>query len=91
MVDQLRADRYSQETISAAEKLSRICRISVTVMIITSIAVNLSQFLIWTKVYKANYVVDIPLFSIAMCIAVLLLSKFIASDKALKEDNDMII
>lgn len=91
MVDQLRLDRYSQETISAAENLSRICRISVTVMILISIAVNLFQFLVWTKVYKTSYVVDIPLFSIAMCIAVLLLSKFFASDKALKEDNDMII
>lgn len=91
MVDQLRLDRYSQETISAAENLSRVCRISVTVMILISIAVNLFQFLVWTKVYKTSYVVDIPLFSIAMCIAVLLLSKFFASDKALKEDNDMII
>ena len=91
MVDQLRLDRYSQETISAAENLSRVCRISVTVMILISIAVNLFQFLVWTKVYKTSYVVDIPLFSIAMCIAVLLLSKFFASDKILKEDNDMII
>ncbi len=91
MVDQLRLDRYSQETISAAETLSRICRISVSVMILVSIAVNLFQFLVWTKVYKANYVVDIPLFSIVLCIAILLLSKFFASDKALKEDHDMII
>lgn len=91
MVDQLRIDRYSMETISAAENLSRICRISVTVMILTSIAVNLFQFLVWTRVYKTSYVVDLPLFSIALCIAILLLSKFFASDKELKEENDMII
>ena len=91
MVDQLRLDRYSQATIAAAENLSRICRISVTVMILTSIAVNLFQFLVWTKVYKTSYVVDIPLLSIVLCIAVLLLAKFFASDKAMKEDHDMII
>lgn len=91
MVDQLRLDRYSQAAIAAAENLSRICRISVTVMILTSIAVNLFQFLVWTKVYKTNYVVDIPLLSIVICIAVLLLAKFFASDKAMKEDHDMII
>lgn len=91
MVDQLRLDRYSQATIAAAENLSRICRISVTVMILTSIAVNLFQFLVWTKVYKTSYVVDIPLLSIVLCIAVLLLAKFFASDKTMKEDHDMII
>lgn len=91
MVDQLRLDRYSQAAIAAAENLSRICRISVTVMILTSIAVNLFQFLVWTKVYKTSYVVDIPLLSIVICIAVLLLAKFFASDKAMKEDHDMII
>lgn len=91
MVDQLRLDRYSQATIAAAENLSWICRISVTVMILTSIAVNLFQFLVWTKVYKTSYVVDIPLLSIVLCIAVLLLAKFFASDKAMKEDHDMII
>lgn len=91
MVDQLRIDRYSMETISAAENLSRICRIAVTVMILTSIAVNLFQFLVWTRVYKTSYVVDLPLFSIALCIAILLLSKFFASDRELKEENDMII
>lgn len=87
----LSSDRYSAETIDSAEHLAKVCRISLVITLLTNMAFNILQLIFSKILLNINSHVQIPLFSIAFVLAVLLFSRFIAENKALKDDNDSII
>lgn len=88
---QLTSDRYSAATVSSSEKLSKICRIALMITVLTNTAFNVLQLIFSKMLFNINSSVEIPLFSIAFVLAALLLSRFVAENKALKDDNDSII
>lgn len=91
LLDEMRADRYSPECAAAAGRLSRLCGTALAVTVLVSIAFNLAQLMFAKTLAVINSTVQIPVLTIAFVLAVLLLSRFIAENKRLKDDNDMFI
>jgi hypothetical protein len=89
--DEIQMDRYSTGTVAAAERMSRICITALTVTIMTNIGFNVLQLLFMRTIRTVNMSVDIPVISTAFVLAALLLTRFIAENKKLKDDNDMFI
>lgn len=87
----LTSDRYSVETIASAENLSKICIISLIITVLTNPVFNILQLMFSKMLFHINSQVEIPLFSIAFVLAVLLFSRLVAENKVLKDDNDSII
>lgn len=85
------ADRYSAETVEKAEKLSAFSVLSLRMTVIVSLLFNLLQLVFIKTLMVVNLSVVLPLVSIAFMLAVVLLSRFIRENKALKDDNDMFI
>jgi uncharacterized membrane protein len=88
---ELTTDRYSAASVESAERLSRLCGIVLTVTVLVTIAFNILQTLFIKSLFIVDVSVQIPLFSIAFVLAALLLSRVIAENRKLKEDNDSII
>lgn len=84
-------NRYSEETVATAAKLSKWCRLSLVVMVTSNAIFNVLQFLFAAKLNTVNSNIQIPVFSILFALAALLFSRFATENKALKEDNDSII
>lgn len=91
LLHELSLDRYSEQAVSRAEKLSRICGLALVITVLSNIAYNLLQLVFINKLSIANSMVRIPVFSIVFVLAALLLAQYIKETKQLKEDNDMII
>ncbi len=91
LLGEMRANRYSDESVEAAGKLSRLCGFVLAVTVLTNVALNLLQLLFARRLMVINNSVQIPLLSIVFVLAVLLLARFIAENKKLKDDNDMFI
>jgi len=91
LLHELSLDRYSEQAVFCAEKLSRICGLALVITILSNIAYNLLQLMFINKLSVANSMVRIPVFSIVFVLAALLLAQYIKETKQLKEDNDMII
>lgn len=91
LLEELREDRYSAETVAATGRMSRLCVAALAVTVLTSIGFNLFQLLFAKSLMVINSTVGIPVFSIAFVLAALLLTRFIAENKQLKDDNDMFI
>lgn len=87
----LEADRYSQEAVDGAQRLSKICKISLAATVLGGSAFNALQFVFKSSLNNISTDVQIPLFSILFVLAALLLSRFATENKALKDDNDSII
>ncbi len=91
LLGELSIDRYSEPSVTAAEKLSRICGLALIITVISNISFNLLQLVFFKKLLVVNGSVQIPLLSITFVLAAFLLAQYIRENKQLKDDNDMFI
>lgn len=91
LINELQKDSYSEESVASSNRLSRIGGIAIVISTILNIAFNILQFVFMKSLSVINGFVIIPLSSIAFAIAALLLSRYIAKNKRLKDKNDMFI
>lgn len=91
LLDEMRADRYSAETVAAAERVSKLCGTAVAVAILSNIGLNVLQLLFLKSLMVVNSSVQIPVFSITFVLAALLLTRLVTENKQLKDDNDMFV
>jgi len=91
LLDELKVDRYSQETVVAAGKLSRLCGTALAITVISNLVYNILQLAFIRTLFTIKGSVKIPLPSIIFVLAALILAQYIREDKQLKDDNDMFI
>jgi len=91
LLDGMRADRYSAETVVAAGQISRLCAVALVTMVLANVCFNLLQLLFAKSLLVINSSVQIPVFSITFVLAALLLTRLVTENKQLKDDNDMFI
>lgn len=91
LLGEIRANRYSNESVAAAASLSRLCGIALSATVLTNAAYNVLQLIFTRKLMVINNSVQIPFLSIVFVIAALLFARYIAEDKKLKDENDMFI
>ena len=91
LLEEMRSDRYSAETVTATRRVSRLCSTALVTMIIANIGFNLLQLIFAKSILVINSSVQIPVFSITFVLAALLLTRLVTENKQLKDDNDMFI
>lgn len=88
---ELGENRYSDESVVSAGRLSKICKLSLIVTVSSNAGFNALQFLLASRLTVISSRIQIPVYSILFVLAVLLLSRFATENKALKDDNDSFI
>jgi hypothetical protein len=91
LLDEMRANRYSAETVAAAGQISKLCAVALVAMVLANIGFNLLQLLFAKSLVVINSSVQIPVFSITFVLAALLFTRLVTENKQLKDDNDMFI
>lgn len=91
MLQELGEDAYSEETLEAAGKLAKVCGLSLKATILSTVVFNLLQLLCAKHLRVMNGFVNIPVLSIVLVLAALLVAKLVTEGKRLKDDNDMFI
>lgn len=87
----MKEDLYQEESVKLAEKLSHFCVWTLASTIGLGAVFNLLQLFFQSSLYQIEYVVAVPVFSLAFVLAVLLFAKYIREMQRLKEDNDLFI
>ena len=91
LLDQLQLNRYSAETVAAAQRMSVLCVRTLIITTLSNVAMNVLSLLFAKQLLSVSGAVQIPLLPIAFVLAVLLFTRFISENKQLKDDNDMFI
>ncbi len=91
LLGEIQADRYSNESVEAAGKLSHLCGAALAATVLTNIGFNLLQLLFARSLMIINSSLKIPILSVGFVLGALLLSRLLAENKQLKDDNDMFI
>ncbi len=87
----LQSDHHSDCVIPLAEKLAKLCSISLAILVISEVSLNILQLILVQNLSNISTNVTIPLMSFAFVLAALLLSKLLAENKQLSDDNNLFI
>lgn len=80
-----------ENVVSAAERLSRICCISLGLSAALSAVFNLVQVVLTRSLSNVNVNVEFPLTDLLLTVLVLLFARLVIENKKLKDDNSLFI
>lgn len=87
----MKSDYYSPETLAATDALSECCVRMLTVTVICNLAYNFMQLFFSAILLNIDLSVNLPLDLILFALSALLLARFIRRNHALKAENDSFI
>ena len=90
LLEELERDPFGAGCV-AAERVSRSCRDCLTVMSLTALALNIAQILLAPLLQNISVSVSIPVLGMAVCFALLTVTKLLVRGKELKDDNDLFV
>lgn len=91
LIKELELDPYSESCVFIAEALSKKSRVYLTTILLSSMALNVAQLLASSRLYNIDATVRIPVFSVALCLGGVVLTRLLGQGKELKEENDLYI
>ena len=91
LLDLSKEAMYQEENVVFTEKLVRFCTLSLIITIVADVGFNLLQLFFRNQLYQMDYVVSIPVFSLAFVLAIQLFARYIREMQRLKKDNDLFI
>ena len=91
LLDLSKEAMYQEENVVFIEKLVRFCTLSLIITIVADVGFNFLQLFFQNQLYQMDYVVNIPVFSLAFVMAIQLLARYIREMQRLKKDNDLFI
>lgn len=91
IVKELGENRYSEKVINGFEKLGNICK----QMLVATMGLNMGyavlQVVFRNRLYEINMDVNVPIASIVLVLAVMLVAKYMKETQKMKEELDMFI
>lgn len=91
LLDLSKEAMYQEDNVVFIEKLVRFCTLSLIITIVADVGFNLLQLFFQNQLYQMDYVVNIPVFSLAFVMAIQLFARYIREMQRLKKDNDLFI
>ena len=91
LLEELERDPFGAGCVAAAERVSRSCRDCLTVMSLTALALNIAQILLAPLLRNISVSVSIPVLGMAVCFALLSVTRLLVRGKELKDDNDLFV
>ncbi len=91
LLDALEADPFSEACVEAAGEISRRCREALAIITLSSAFVNLAQLLMHGMLLDIQMELALPVMGMAVCFAMLAVTKLLVRGKALQDDNDLFV
>lgn len=88
LVGTFRKDPYSEDTTSTADTIVRVCKIALGVTVLSSTFFHVFQIMFISRLYDISSNLNLPLSAMLFTLGALLLSRYIASSKQIKDENE---
>ena len=88
---ELEQDPFGEACVAAANDVSGVCRNALTVICLSSLLMNVAQILMAPLLQSISVAVTVPVTGMAVCFAMLAVTKLLVRGKELKDDNDLFV
>lgn len=91
LIEEMKQEADSDAVLEGAEALSASCGQMIKIVVTSNILFNVSQLVFMKNLQVVNTVIQLPLTTLTLAVALLLMARFIRSHKELKEENESFI
>lgn len=91
LLSELELDPYSAGCVKAGEQVALWCRRTLGISAAADLGLNLMQVFLAGMLHDVSVTVRLPITAIAVCFAMLALTRLLGQGKAIKDDNDLFI
>lgn len=91
LVAELERDPFGAGCVEAANAVSRSCRDALTIICLSGLFLNLAQIMLTPLLRNISVSVNIPVLGLAVCFAMLAVTRLLVQGKELKDDNDLFV
>ena len=91
LLEALADGQHSPEALAAAKRVSRVCTVALGVTVLAGAGFNLLQLMFIRRLLVINSNISFPVASVLFVLGALLLTRFIAASKQLKDENDQFV
>lgn len=91
LTKELEQNPYSESCVIAAGNMSKKAQGYLTAILLSNMVLNIAQVLAASRLYNIDAMVRIPVFSVALCLGSMALTRLLGQGKQIKEENDLYI
>ena len=91
LLRELEEDPFGAGCVAAANDVSGACRNALAIICLSVLALNIAQLLLAPMLMNISVSVNFPVLGMAVCFALLSVTKLLVRGKALKDDNDLFV
>lgn len=87
----MKKEKFGREAVEAAARLGGVCKLTVAVIVVTTIAANLMQLALSKSLLNVSFAVNLPLSTLVLTLILLVLAQYLDDTRKLSQDNQLII
>lgn len=91
LLEALEADPYSEDCVTAANAISKLCAAALRWITLSNMAMNVVQAVMINSLHNVDVSIRIPIGSMAIVFAAMGLTKLLVRGKEIKDDNDLFV
>lgn len=91
LLTELERDPFAEGCVKAANSVSGTCRTGLSVICLMCLTLNVAQILMTPLLQNISVAVTVPVAGLAVCFAMLAVTKLLVRGKELKDDNDLFV
>jgi len=91
LLTELERDPFGESCVKAANGVSKTCRDALSIICLTGLFLNLTQILLTPFLRNISVGVHVPVTGLAVCFAMLAVTKLLTQGKELKDESDLFI
>lgn len=91
LLAELEHDPFGEGCVEAAENVSTVCRNALAIICLSVLGLNLGQLLLSPMLMNISVSVNFPVTGLAVCFALLSVTKLLVRGKELKDESDLFV
>ena len=88
---ELEQNPFGEGCVTQAQAVSRLCRDALTIICLTALLLNLAQVLLTPLMQNISVSVNVPVMGLAVCFAMLAVTKLLVRGKELQDESDLFV
>lgn len=91
LLAELERDPFGGACVEAANAVGKTCREGLTIICLSTLFLNLAQILVTPLLHNVSVTVTVPVMGLAVCFAMLAVTKLLVKGKELKDESDLFV
>lgn len=91
LIEHLKVDRFNESISSIFKRIEQICMKSIVTYVLATVSINVLQLMVAKDLLVSDFNIEIPMTQLMIVLITMLLSRYFAESRKIKEENDLFV